>query len=87
MLWDKTIRMWDAHTGVMKACLEGHTHGVTSVSYCPDGNYIISGAGDGSVRIWNAHTRAIITCSEGQPYWVSSVVCKSVEHQYLLSIL
>ena len=32
--------------------LIGHSFGVTSVCYSPDGNYIVSGSWDKTIRIW-----------------------------------
>jgi WD40 repeat protein len=36
--------------------LEGHTGGVNSVAYSPDGQRIISGSDDNTIRIWDAVT-------------------------------
>ncbi|QRV87012.1 WD40 repeat protein [Ceratobasidium sp. AG-Ba] len=54
---DKTIRMWDAHTGQQVGHpLTGHTYQVNSVAYSPDGAYIASGSHDDTIRMWDAHT-------------------------------
>jgi WD40 repeat protein len=34
----------------------GHTNGVSSVAFSPDGQYIVSGSDDGTIRVWNAMT-------------------------------
>ena len=36
--------------------LKGHSYGVLSVAYSPDGTKIISGSGDKTIKIWNANT-------------------------------
>ena len=36
-----------------RASLLGHTNYVTSVSFSPDGKYVVSGSGDKSVKIWS----------------------------------
>ena len=42
---DRTIRIWDAETGVaVGKPLEGHTDWVNSVAYSPNGYHIISGS-------------------------------------------
>src|SRR5260221_720893 len=52
---DKTIRMWDAETGVsVGGPLMGHSSWVRSVAYSPDGRHIVSGSNDRTIRIWNA---------------------------------
>jgi WD40 repeat protein len=34
----------------------GHKDSVTSVTYSPDGQHIVSGSGDATIRVWNAIT-------------------------------
>jgi len=34
--------------------LEGHTEGVRSVSFSPDGSRIVSGSLDKAVKVWDA---------------------------------
>ena len=53
---DKTIRLWDAHTGEHKQTLSGHTDTVWSVAYSPDGSTLASGSADKTIRLWDAHT-------------------------------
>ena len=39
---DRTIRLWDPHTGVLLRTLEGHSSDVDSVSWSPDGHMLAS---------------------------------------------
>ncbi|KIJ49040.1 hypothetical protein M422DRAFT_205279 [Sphaerobolus stellatus SS14] len=59
---DKTIRIWNAHTGeLVSGPFEGHTDQVTSVAFSPDGQRVVSGSGDETIRIWNAHTGELVS--------------------------
>ena len=39
-------------TGEEKAILTGHTEGVNSISFSPDGNTLASGSSDGTILLW-----------------------------------
>ena len=41
---DKTVRVWDAATGLEALSLKGHTSSVSSVAFSPDGKRIVSGS-------------------------------------------
>ena len=49
---DKTIRLWNAHTGEHKQTISGHTDSVWSVAYSPDGSTLASGSGDKTIRLY-----------------------------------
>ena len=54
---DKTIRIWDARTGIqIGEPLTGHTDSVSSVAISPNGKKIVSGGRDGTIHIWDAET-------------------------------
>jgi hypothetical protein len=53
---NKTVKVWDAHTGVELAALRGHADRVECVAYSPDGRRIVTGSYDSTVRVWDAHT-------------------------------
>ena len=54
---DKTVKVWDAATGQEVLTLKGHTSGVTSVAFSPDGKRIASGSEDRTVKVWDAADR------------------------------
>jgi WD40 repeat protein len=62
---DKTVRIWDAKTGVHLATLKGHSSWVYSVAFSPDGSRIASGSDDQTVRIWDAKTGVHLTTLKG----------------------
>ena len=70
---DDTVRLWDVVTGEAIATLEGHTSGVSSVSFSPDGSTLASGSWDGTVQLWDVVTGEPIATLEGHTDRVESV--------------
>jgi WD40 repeat protein len=58
---DHTARIWDAKTGQEIAALRAHEHWVTSASFSPDGERIVTASMDHTARIWDATTGYEIT--------------------------
>ena len=71
------MRLWDVQTGEQLRTLEGHTSGVNSVAFSPDGSTLASGSGDDTVRLWDVQTGEQLRTLEGHtavsPRWPSAL--------------
>ena len=71
---NREIWIYDAHTGEEIDVLLGHTKGIESIEYSPDGSTLASASGDGTVRVWDATTTQLKTVigiqksAEANPY-------------------
>ncbi|KAF9118994.1 wD repeat domain, partial [Mortierella sp. 14UC] len=54
---DKTISIWNIHSGKPVCLLVGHTRAVKSVAFSSTGNRLVSGSDDGTVRLWDLSRR------------------------------
>jgi WD40 repeat protein/tetratricopeptide (TPR) repeat protein len=70
---DRTVKVWDTHTGQEVLSLKGHTEQVNSVAVSGDGKRIASGGKDQTVRLWDAATGREILTLKGHTKDVSSV--------------
>ena len=48
-----TIQLWDVKTGEKIAALDGHTKGVNTLAFSPDGTMLVSAATDGTMLLWD----------------------------------
>ncbi|RKU19665.1 hypothetical protein C6501_01265 [Candidatus Poribacteria bacterium] len=52
-----SVEVWDATIGEAKETRLGHLHGVRSITFSPDGNYVASVGGfNNTARLWNTQT-------------------------------
>lgn len=70
---DKTVRIWDSHTGKLERELVGHSAAVNSVALSYKDAWVVSGSDDCTVRVWNSDTGGLIHTLEGHEGEVYSV--------------
>jgi WD40 repeat protein len=71
--WDRTVKVWDAHTGRALLTLGGHTDTVWDVAFSPDGRRLASASRDRTVRIWDLATGREVFRLEGHGASVNGV--------------
>ena len=53
---DNTVRVWSSASGNCEQMIDGHTNGVMSVTFSPEGRQIVSESLDNTVRVWDVAT-------------------------------
>ena len=67
-----SVKIWSTESGEVVRTLNGHSAVYMSVSFSPDGKYVVSGSGDESVKIWSTESGLLRPLS-----W------KDLKYQYL----
>jgi WD40 repeat protein len=65
-------KVWDAAGGKELFTLEGHSGGVMSASFSPDGRRIVTGSDDQTAKVWDAATGEELLTLKGHKEWVIS---------------
>lgn len=64
---DKDAILWDSKTGNQRRALAGHgTFVMRSITFSPDGHWVITAGWDGTARLWNAETGALSLVLKGR---------------------
>ncbi|KAF3184876.1 hypothetical protein TWF225_005787 [Orbilia oligospora] len=70
--FDRTVRLWDATTGVLLQTLEGHSDIVRSIAF--NSKMLASGSHDRTVKLWDPNTGVLLRTLEGHKAGVNSIV-------------
>ncbi|KAI9814600.1 MAG: hypothetical protein M1827_003156 [Pycnora praestabilis] len=68
---DRTVKLWNVHTGGCEMTLIGHTKGIACIQF--DGRRIVTGSSDNSVRIYDRATGVEVACLQGHSNLVRTV--------------
>ncbi|EPY51935.1 F-box protein Pof11 [Schizosaccharomyces cryophilus OY26] len=60
---DRTLRMWDVHSGQCLKIIHAHQRGIACTQY--NGKYIVSGSSDTTVRIFEANSGKLLRILQG----------------------
>src|SRR5262249_22783816 len=69
---DTTVRLWDVTSHSVIATLTGHTSGVHSVAFSPDGHTLATASNDTTVRLWDVTSHSVIATLTGHTSGVHS---------------
>ncbi|MEI8258251.1 MAG: WD40 repeat domain-containing protein, partial [Deltaproteobacteria bacterium] len=72
-----SAQLWDARTGTVRATLRGHTAGIWTVGWSPDGATLATGSNDASIRLWDAGTGTLRTTLQGHTSAVRALAWSS----------
>ena len=62
---DRVIRLAPTTGQCIAGPFQGHTNGVNSVAYSPDGSHIVSGSDDNTIRVLDLSTGQCVA----SPFW------------------
>ncbi|KAJ7387324.1 Positively regulates the of the minus-end directed microtubule motor protein dynein [Desmophyllum pertusum] len=70
---DMSIKLWDFHEFECVKTLTGHDHNVSSVTFLPSGDYLVSSSRDKTIKMWELATGFCVKTFQGHREWVRRV--------------
>nr|CAD7392245.1 unnamed protein product [Timema cristinae] len=70
---DKTIKVWDAGTGLCLFTLVGHDNWVRGIVFHPGGKFVISASDDKTVRVWDMKNMRCLKTLEAHQHFCTAV--------------
>ena len=66
------LRLWDSNTGQLIRTFDGHEDAVLSVTFSPDGKWLLSSSYDNTARLWDVESGELLRTFAGHDWWVWS---------------
>lgn len=63
--FDKTVKVWNADTGLLCDTLIGHDGEIVSVAFDPTSRVLATGSADNTIRLWDIQKRECISALYG----------------------
>jgi len=70
---DRSVRIWDAHTGATRTILTGHGSYVTAIAFSPDDSTVATASNDRTARTWDATSGNQLSVLRGHHSWISGL--------------
>jgi WD40 repeat protein len=58
---DNAVKLWSVESQKEATTLQGHSQGVYTVAFSPDGKYLASGSKDNTVKLWSLESQKEVT--------------------------
>ncbi|MEN9518227.1 MAG: hypothetical protein RLZZ381_815 [Cyanobacteriota bacterium] len=72
---DKTVKLWNLHTGELLYEFIGHSGEVVTTAISPDGETMVSGSRDKTINVWNLKTKQLLHTLRGH---TNKIVCVAI---------
>ena len=83
---DMSIKLWDFQTYECIKTMHGHDHNVSSVSFLPSSDYIVSSSRDKTIKMWEVQTGFCVRTYSGHRSVSSAALQSNMTHETSQSI-